>query len=472
MIGKLFVFLALSIFFGGCATVQETGRQRLAIVPDQQVIAAANLNFQKLYNQFQGENRILRSSDSAESAKIVQNVQEVTNKLIDASGYRAKAKWEVFVIKSKEANAFVLPNGKIFVFTGILPIAANDAGLAAVIGHEISHVVAGHLSERLGQVMLANIGLKMLDKVLENKKSNHGAEVSSAIGIGVQYGILLPFSRSHELEADRMGMLFMAKAGYDPSEAAKVWARMDQRGGSSPWEFLSTHPSNQTRQAKLREFEQEARQFYSDKTKIVKVDVPVSSSPPESPASRPIAFQPKFKNDFWYKTRVGGESAVTTFKVYSSSPCSEDVCTRIKGDNGLIVELNGDLGTISTKGRAESFTTYSPALRNVRFPLEVGNKWQDDVEIGHANGKFERSKFEFVVESYEPISVPGNNFSAFKISVLRDGKKFRDGWYAPETGTFVLVKFYSGGNISSTLELVDYKRDVDFSGGLAQGGAD
>jgi Zn-dependent protease with chaperone function len=469
---NIFLSLISALFICGCATVPETGRQRLSIVSDQQIISAANVNFQSLYNKFAAENRLVKSTDSAESARTIENIREVTNKVIDASGYRNKAKWEVFVVRSKEANAFVLPNGKIFVFTGILPIAANDAGLAAIIGHEISHVVAGHLSERMGQMMLANVGLRILDKALEKDKNKHAAEVSSVLGIGIQYGILLPFSRSHELEADRIGMLFMAKAGYDPTEAAKVWVRMDQRGGSSPWEFLSTHPSNQTRQAKLREFEPEARQIYLDRSGLVKVDIPSPASSQAASALHPIAFQPKFKNEFWYKTRVRGESTVTTFNVYTSPRCSEGVCTRIEGDNGLMVELDDGLGTSSIKSGKESSIKYRPALRNVQFPLAVGSRWKDDLEIGYSNGRSERSIFEFSVDSYEPITVLGNDFAAFKISVLKDGKNFREGWYAPETGTFVLVNFFTDGKVASTLELVDYKRGFDVSGGLAQGGAD
>jgi len=468
----IFILLVSALFVFGCATVPETGRQRLSIVSDQQLISAANLNFQSLYQKFQAENRLLKSTDSAEAARTVENIRKVTDNIIDASGYRNKAKWEVFVVRSKEANAFVLPNGKIFVFTGILPVAANDAGLAAVIGHEISHVVAGHLSERMGQLMLANIGMQILDKALEKNKNKHAAEVSSVLGIGIQYGILLPFSRSHELEADRIGMLFMAKAGYDPTEAVKVWVRMDQRGAAGPWEFLSTHPSNQTRQAKLKEFEPEARQIYLDKTALAKVDLPSTSVSQVASPLRPIAFQPKFKTEFWYKTKARGESTVSTFRVYPSSECSEGVCTRIEGDNGVLVELDARLGTSAVKSGAEYMVKYRPALRNVQFPLAVGNSWKDNLEIEYPNGRSESSTFNFMVDSYEPISVLGNDFSAFKISVVKDGKKFREGWYAPETGTFVLVNFFADGRVSATLELVDYKRGFDVSGGLAQGGVD
>jgi Zn-dependent protease with chaperone function len=465
---RTIISLGVSLLLLGCATVEETGRQRLSIVSDQQLIAASNQEFARLHQKLISENRILRGSESPEAARTLETIRRVANRVIDASGHRNRVNWEIIVVKAKEANAMVLPNGKILVFTGLLPVAANDAGLAAIIGHEIAHVVAAHAAERIGQVMLADVGLKVIDKILENRNSKHRPAVNSALGFGVQYGLLLPFSREHELEADRMGMLFMAKAGYDPSEAARVWERMQRRGGGNPWEFLSTHPSNTTRQAKLREFEPEARQVFLDRSKsIVAQRQPSLTIAPEKAKATPVAFQPTLKDGFWYKTKFQDEPNPTTFSVKIKNGCAGANCTQIVGDNGLTVNLGEGLATISTEFSPQSWTRYTPALRQVNFPLAVGNNWKDDVEIKYSDGKTEQATFQFTVTAYETVKVVDAEFMAFRIAVLKNGTKFRDGWYAPETGTFVMVEFFDQGKISSTLRLVDYQKEVDMSGGLA-----
>jgi hypothetical protein len=432
------------------------------------LISAANQEFSKFHQKLIAENRILRDSESAEAARILNTVKRVANRVIDASGYRDKVNWEVIVVKAKEANAMVLPNGKIIIFTGLLPVAANDAGLAAIIGHEIAHVVASHAAERIGQAMLADVGLKVIDKVLENRNSKNRPAVNSALGLGIQYGLLLPFSRDHELEADRIGMQFMAKAGYDPAEAAKVWERMQKRGGGSPWEFLSTHPSNATRQAKLQEFEPEARRILADRTKPIVVQGPTQlNRPAENARFDPIAFQPTLRNGFWYKTKFQGDTNPITFTVAATPGCTGGACTQIVGENGLIVNLNAGLSTISTETARKSWTKYDPALRQVKFPLNVGDNWVDDVEIKYSTGEAERAKFQFTTTAYESVRVIDTEFMAFRISVLKNGVKFRVGWYAPETGTFVKVEFYKGDKVISQLELVDYQKGIDMSGGLA-----
>lgn len=462
-----FLFLLL-IIFTGCATVPETGRERFSIVSEQQLIAASNQEFGKLYQKWAAENRILRESDSPSAAKTLQSIKRVADRVIDASGHRGKANWEVIVVKAKEANAMVLPNGKIMVFTGLLPVAGNEAGLAAIIGHEIAHVVAAHGAERISQIMLADIGLKVIDRVLENRNSKHRPAVNSALGLGVQYGLLLPFNRAHELEADRMGMLYMARAGYDPAEAAKVWERMQQRGGGNPWEFLSTHPSPETRIAKLREFEPEARLVFNDRNRPITALRSVPAPGTESSMKvTPVAFQPTLRDGFWYKTIFEGEKLPTSFSVSQDPSCSGGICTKIRGDNGLTISLGEGLSTHSTS-LSSSWTRYEPALRQVNFPISVGKQWVDNVTIRSSTGQEQRAKFEFLVTSYESISVSGAEFMGFKITVTKDGVKFRDGWYAPETGTFVLVQFYEGGKTVSQLKLVDYQRNVDMSGGLAK----
>lgn len=233
-------------FVVACATVPITGRQQLRLISNEKLIPAANQQFSRFMSLAQQKNAILSASDSPEAARIVEMVTRVSDRIIEAAGLRAGYKWETVVVKAREPNAFVMPNGKIVVFTGLLPVCRNEAGLAAVLGHEVGHVVAEHAAERVSHALVTQVTLQTVNAALAD--STHRPLIAAALGLGAQYGILLPFSREHETEADRIGLLSMAKAGYDPSEAIALWERMEARKGSGPWEFLSTHPSPATAQ--------------------------------------------------------------------------------------------------------------------------------------------------------------------------------------------------------------------------------
>jgi predicted Zn-dependent protease len=221
--------------------------------------------------------------------KEVDPVKQVAERIIAVakeSKYAEQArqfKWEVAVIKDdKVANAFALPGGKIAAYTGIFPVAQNTAGLAAIMGHEVVHALARHGTERMGQGMLAQIGLVGTSIALQTAGVSPAASQVglSALGLGTQVGILLPFSRKHESEADYIGLLFAAQAGYDPHEAVRVWERMSQMGGGKqPAEFMSTHPSHGTRIKELTKAMPEALAVYE---KVEKA--PVSDLPPISSA--------------------------------------------------------------------------------------------------------------------------------------------------------------------------------------------
>lgn len=171
--------------------------------------------------------------------------------------------WEFKLIESPQMNAFCLPGGKVAFYTGILPIVQNEAAMAIVMGHEIAHAVARHGAQRVSQGMIAQFGMTVLDVGLlqDNKYRN---AVLAGLGLGTQVGVMLPFSRSHESEADDMGLRYAAAAGYDPSEAPRFWQRFSQAsssGGKSP-EFLSTHPADSTRIRKLQDLQTEAQALY------------------------------------------------------------------------------------------------------------------------------------------------------------------------------------------------------------------
>lgn len=173
--------------------------------------------------------------------------------------------WEVVVFKDSTANAFALPGGKIGVHTGILKVAQTPDQLAAVLGHEVGHVIARHGAERVSQAMATQSGLAVIDIILDKKNENRGL-IMAGLGLGAQFGVLLPFSRKHESEADEIGLTLMAKAGFRPSEAVQLWRNMSKAGGggSGPPEFMSTHPSHSTRIGDLQERQSHANQLYQN----------------------------------------------------------------------------------------------------------------------------------------------------------------------------------------------------------------
>lgn len=181
---------------------------------------------------------IKRKTKISKDLELKQKVQRIGGRIAKASGKNYNWEFELFD-EPKTVNAFCLPGGKIGVYTGVIPIAKNEAGLAAILGHEIAHATLSHGNERVSQGLIASIGFAAIEAVLGD--SDNRGLILGGLGIGAQFGILLPFSRSHESEADRLGTEYMAKAGYDPREATQLWVRMAGDGGRQP-EFLSTHP--------------------------------------------------------------------------------------------------------------------------------------------------------------------------------------------------------------------------------------
>lgn len=203
----------------------------------------------------QSYREVLQQSQVISSGPEYEMVRRVAERLARATGPAAQHfKWQVSLVQSPQANAFCLPGGKIAVFTGILPHTKTEAGLAAVMGHEMAHAVARHGSQRMLRTTLANTLMTGANFSLGDLDPGQRQAVLAALGAGAQFGLLLPFSREHETEADEMGLLYMARAGYDPREAVAFWERMSQTGGQQPPEFASTHPSHGRRIQDLQEF--------------------------------------------------------------------------------------------------------------------------------------------------------------------------------------------------------------------------
>lgn len=259
-------------FFGlwlmtGCSTVPITGRTQLNMVSAQVLTDASDREFSKFMSIANQKNAVLSRSESSQAADAVDTVKRVSERIVDAAGLRGRYNWDTVVVKSNVPNAMVMPNGKIIVYTGLLSVAKTEGGLAAVLGHEVGHVLARHAAERMSQVLLAQLTLAVADVALAASNAKYQPVIGAAIGLGALYGVLMPFSRAHESEADRIGLLLMAKAGYDPTEAVGLWQRMQAAGGSSRLEFLSTHPSHATRVAQIQQWLPEAAVFYADGTR-------------------------------------------------------------------------------------------------------------------------------------------------------------------------------------------------------------
>jgi predicted Zn-dependent protease len=222
-------------------TNPETGRSSRVALSEQQESSLGLQAYQE----------VLSSSDVESQGSDVTLVKRVMSRLIAATGDAGKSlDWQVSVVHDKQANAFCLPGGKMVVYTGILPIAKTEAGLGTVLGHEMGHATSRHGSQRLLESDLANTLLTgaQASLALGDMDTRHKMEVMAALGAGTKFGVLLPFSRKHESEADEVGLYYMARAGYDPHEALAFWERMEQASASAqPPEFLSTHPSHSTR---------------------------------------------------------------------------------------------------------------------------------------------------------------------------------------------------------------------------------
>ena len=221
--------------------------------------------------------QVLQESDVVRDGPIVAVVRRIGGRLADASKYKdvlarlqlkpQRFQWEYRVVDSRQVNAFCLPGGKVVVYTGILPVAETEDGLATVLGHEIGHALAHHGAERMAQQQLVQLGQIAVAQSIGDLDPRQQREVMALLGAGSQFGVLLPFSRKHESEADHIGLLLMAAAGYDPREAIDFWQRMEKIGGGTRREFTSTHPSHEHRARDLKHWLTEAVPLYADSDK-------------------------------------------------------------------------------------------------------------------------------------------------------------------------------------------------------------
>jgi predicted Zn-dependent protease len=259
-------FVAVTItgfqFFTSCSTVPLSGRSQLNLLPESELMAMSVTN----YGDFLKENKLSSNQEQTAMVKrIGSKIASAVERYLNENGLGSRVadyKWEFSLVEEATPNAWCMPGGKVVVYSGILPITQTEAGLAVVMGHEIAHAIARHGNERMSQAMLIETGGLALSTALQTKPQETQALFMTAYGLGTTVGVSLPYSRSHESEADHLGLIFMAMAGYNPEEAVTFWQRMEQSAGQKPPEFLSTHPADQTRIENLKKIMPEAMSYY------------------------------------------------------------------------------------------------------------------------------------------------------------------------------------------------------------------
>ena len=259
------ISIFIAFFLTGCVLNMVTGRKQLSLVPESELqLMAVNE-----YSSFLSEHKVLRPGSSKDAAmvdRVGARISSAITKYYNSQGKQsviAGYKWEFNTVDSKEVNAWCMPGGKVVVYTGLIPVTQNETALAIVVGHEIAHAIAKHGSERMSQGMIQQLGGVALQVALSQKTEETQNLFMQSYAIGSQVGAMLPWSRQQETEADQYGLIYAAMAGYNPQEAIPFWERMSAAGGANPPEFLSTHPSDETRIRKLKQFMPEAIKYYT-----------------------------------------------------------------------------------------------------------------------------------------------------------------------------------------------------------------
>lgn len=259
-IRNFFIVVVTVLALTGCKTNPFTGQSNLNFVSNEQLFPAAFAQ----YDQFLSESKVVTGTPEANNLKNVgQKIVTAAERYLNANGYQGYLNdfaWEFNLIEDPAINAWAMPGGKIAFYTGIMPVAQNEAGLAAIMAHEVAHSLADHGAQRMSASQVQQL-VGMAGSVAVSGRSQQTQQIfAQAYGMGSQLGVMLPFSRSHETEADRIGLTLMAIAGYEPMEAANLWRRMAaQSDGQGPPEFLSTHPASSTRIANIEKWAPEAK---------------------------------------------------------------------------------------------------------------------------------------------------------------------------------------------------------------------
>lgn len=262
MMKKVILAISVLLLVAGCSRVALTGRKQLLLVSDSEVMSLSNSSFKNYMKTAK------QSTNAANKAMVVRVGQRIANAVetyLRTNGMEDQVRnfaWEFHLVQDNTPNAFCMPGGKIVVNEGILPYTKTEEGLAIVLGHEVGHAVAKHSAERISQQMLASYGGQVLSGVLAGKSAETQILAQQVYGLGAQYGVMLPYSRRNESEADHLGLVFAAMAGYNPEAAIAFWQRMSAGGGQKVPQFMSTHPSDEARIRNIKKLLPEAMKYY------------------------------------------------------------------------------------------------------------------------------------------------------------------------------------------------------------------
>ncbi|MCI6642944.1 MAG: M48 family metallopeptidase [Bacteroidales bacterium] len=272
---------AVALLFTACATVPITGRKQMNLVSNSEVLASSLTQYQTYMSK---ATPIRGTQAAAMVERVGKKIAAATESYLRQNGMESELKnynWEFNLVKDDNANAFCMPGGKIVVYEGLLKYVKTDDDLAVVMGHEVAHAVAKHSNERMSQQMLAQYGGTALGLALGGSSQATQAIASQVYGLGAQYGVMLPFSRKHEKEADYMGLVLMSIAGYNPQASTQFWQRMSEGGSNATPEFMSTHPSDATRISALQKALPEVEEKYAPRVSLP-IAQPATSTPKKS----------------------------------------------------------------------------------------------------------------------------------------------------------------------------------------------
>jgi hypothetical protein len=310
------------------------------------------------------------------------------------------------------------------------------------------------------------VALSAVDLALANSK--YRPIIGAALGLGIQYAYILPYSREHEYEADHIGLFYMAKAGYEPSEAINFWDRMEKAEGRTSWDLLSTHPAAENRRARLQGWLPEAMIYFTDRSRplpssLSEVEAAVASRAEQS-ALAPAGLRPSFSPGFWVRVKDSNRSTPTTNMFKGTASCVIGECLVLESDAGSTSLISLDYGMVETRTSDGLTTRFNPPLRVSQWPLKVGSALSYMTTIETSQGTKVPTRVTGNVVSYESVTVPAGTFMAFRTILSLNGRRLLEVWWAPETRTGVrsIRTDPLQGEIVS--ELVDYQRSDDPAG--------
>ncbi|MBO5225044.1 MAG: M48 family metallopeptidase [Parabacteroides sp.] len=262
---KVSVWLSMLLFLAACSSVPLTGRKQMLLVSDSEVLSSSLTQYS---DYMKTATKSTSKNGSAMVTRVGKKIAAATEQYLKNNGLESEIKnfsWEFNLVKDDQVNAFCMPGGKIVVYEGLMQLVDSDDELAVVVGHEVAHAVAKHSNERMSQQLMAQYGAQIIGQALSNKSAAVQQIGNSVYGLGAQYGVMLPFSRKHESEADYMGLVFMTMAGYNPEVAVNFWQKMSAgKSGATP-EFMSTHPSDATRISDIQKYLPELEKYKTKK---------------------------------------------------------------------------------------------------------------------------------------------------------------------------------------------------------------